>query len=62
MNYSVANMARNFKNDGPNLWTWGDWYITCVTDGFHLCVSSGVTYGPFKTWVSAIAKAADVAI
>ena len=52
-------MDDEYTNE-PALWSWGDWYISrnvmaylkgldAPPDGYWLCVSSGVEYGPFAT-------------
>lgn len=46
--------------DDPALWSWGDWCIAREHDGFHLLVSSGVAYGPFRTFEAAKQHAEDV--
>jgi hypothetical protein len=43
--------------EGKDLWSWGDWYIAKLDDGFHLITSSGEEYYPFETLTDAKAKA-----
>lgn len=62
MRYTVEQMTANFVKEAPNLWTWGDWHITCLYDGFHLLVSSGVEYGPFRIFEEVLEHAASVAV
>jgi len=40
-------MDDEHTND-PTLYSWGDWTIALMENGWHLIVSSGVEYGPFN--------------
>ena len=47
--------------DVPHCWAWGDWVIVLIDgEGYWLCVSSGVEYGPFATWDAVIQHAENV--
>jgi len=48
--------------DDPGLWAWGDWYISRegADELYMLIVSSGVEYGPFKTFDEAKQHAENV--
>ena len=46
--------------DNPSIWAWGDWTITKEASGYHLLVSSGVSYGPFPTLEAVKQHAEDV--
>lgn len=47
--------------DDPHCWAWGDWAITKIGgEGYWLCVSSGVEYGPFASWEAVTSHAENV--
>ena len=50
-----------FTQAEPNLWQWGDWFIAFAYDRFWLLVSSGVEYGPFQYFDTALQHAQDIA-
>jgi hypothetical protein len=44
----------------PNLYQWGEWFISQETSGFRLLISSGQSYGPFPTMDRALLCAENV--